>query len=90
MSNLGELMPDGMAGAVVIVTGGGSGIGAATARRLGALGAPVVLVGRRPEPLHLAQVATHSACPPSAVIWAVTAVRSSTASSPRVADFPGG
>jgi NAD(P)-dependent dehydrogenase (short-subunit alcohol dehydrogenase family) len=42
----------GLDGAVVIVTGAGSGIGAATARRLGALGAPVVLVGRRPEPLH--------------------------------------
>jgi NAD(P)-dependent dehydrogenase (short-subunit alcohol dehydrogenase family) len=41
-----------LAGAVVIVTGGGSGIGAATARRLGALGAHVVLAGRRAEPLH--------------------------------------
>jgi len=38
-------------GAVVIVTGSGSGIGAATARQLGAVGAPVVLVGRREEPL---------------------------------------
>jgi NAD(P)-dependent dehydrogenase (short-subunit alcohol dehydrogenase family) len=41
----------GLDGAVVIVTGGGSGIGAATAGRLGAAGAPVVLVGRREEPL---------------------------------------
>lgn len=49
MSTLGETP---LAGAVVIVTGGSSGIGAATARRLGELGAPVVLVGRRPEPLH--------------------------------------
>ena len=49
----GDTGPDGtgLKGAVVIVTGGGSGIGAATARRLGALGAPVVLVGRRAEPL---------------------------------------
>ena len=31
----------------VIVTGAGSGIGAATARLLGAAGASVVLVGRR-------------------------------------------
>jgi meso-butanediol dehydrogenase / (S,S)-butanediol dehydrogenase / diacetyl reductase len=37
----------GLRGAVVIVTGGGSGIGAATARQLGAVGARVVLVGRR-------------------------------------------
>ncbi|HTX01181.1 MAG TPA: SDR family oxidoreductase, partial [Acidimicrobiales bacterium] len=34
-----------------IVTGAGSGIGAATALRLGACGASVVLVGRRAEPL---------------------------------------
>jgi meso-butanediol dehydrogenase / (S,S)-butanediol dehydrogenase / diacetyl reductase len=37
----------GLGGAVVIVTGAGSGIGAATARRLGRASAPVVLVGRR-------------------------------------------
>jgi meso-butanediol dehydrogenase / (S,S)-butanediol dehydrogenase / diacetyl reductase len=37
----------GLRGAVVIVTGAGSGIGAATARQLGTAGAPVVLVGRR-------------------------------------------
>lgn len=42
----------GLAGAVVIVTGAGSGIGAATARQLGAVGAPVVLVGRREDPLN--------------------------------------
>jgi len=41
----------GLRGAVVIVTGGGSGIGAATARQLGTMGAPVVLVGRREAPL---------------------------------------
>jgi C-7 ketoreductase len=44
--------PDlGLVGAVIVVTGAGSGIGAATARRLGAAGANVVLVGRRIEPL---------------------------------------
>lgn len=42
----------GLAGAVVIVTGGGSGIGAATARQLDAVGAPVVLVGRREDLLN--------------------------------------
>ena len=41
----------GLRDAVIIVTGAGSGIGAATARRLGAAGARVVLAGRRAEPL---------------------------------------
>ncbi|HEY7430576.1 MAG TPA: SDR family oxidoreductase [Streptosporangiaceae bacterium] len=41
----------GVAGAVVIVTGAGSGIGAAAAAALGAAGAVPVLVGRRPAPL---------------------------------------
>ena len=41
----------GLAGSAVVVTGAGSGIGAAAARLLGAAGASVVLVGRRPEPL---------------------------------------
>jgi NAD(P)-dependent dehydrogenase (short-subunit alcohol dehydrogenase family) len=36
-----------LAGAAVVVTGAGSGIGAATARLLGAAGASVTLVGRR-------------------------------------------
>src|SRR4051794_19189606 len=36
---------------VAVVTGAGTGIGAAIARRLGKLGWDVVLGGRRPEPL---------------------------------------
>lgn len=38
-------------GQVIVVTGGGSGIGRCTAHELAALGAQVVLVGRKPEKL---------------------------------------
>ncbi|WP_126974756.1 SDR family NAD(P)-dependent oxidoreductase [Frigidibacter oleivorans] len=38
-------------GKTVIVTGAGTGIGAATARRLSQEGANVILTGRRPEPI---------------------------------------
>src|SRR3954447_8385114 len=38
-------------GQVVLVTGGGSGLGRATAVELAACGAHVVVAGRRPEPL---------------------------------------
>jgi NAD(P)-dependent dehydrogenase (short-subunit alcohol dehydrogenase family) len=41
----------GLSGTAIIVTGAGSGIGAATARLLGAAGVSVVLVGRREEAL---------------------------------------
>ena len=44
-------MSDAGAGRVVIVTGGGSGIGAATARLLAQQGDMVVIAGRRPEAL---------------------------------------
>jgi NAD(P)-dependent dehydrogenase (short-subunit alcohol dehydrogenase family) len=45
------LADPGLTGTVIVVTGAGSGIGAAAARLLGAAGARVVLVGRRPDPL---------------------------------------
>lgn len=43
--------PDLFAGQSIIVTGGGSGIGRCTAHELAALGAHVVLIGRKPDKL---------------------------------------
>ncbi|MEV5434393.1 SDR family oxidoreductase [Streptomyces sp. NPDC052701] len=49
---------------VVVVTGGGTGIGAATARLLRAAGHEVVISGRRPEPLdRVARETGALACP---------------------------
>ena len=46
------MLPEGtLAGRVVLVTGGGSGLGRAMALELGRLGAKVAVVGRRREPL---------------------------------------
>ena len=42
-----------MAGQVMVVTGGGSGIGRCVAHELSALGAHVVLIGRKPEKLQV-------------------------------------
>lgn len=53
MTQAAEVSPGdlGLAGAAIIVTGASSGIGAATAVRLGAAGASVALVGRRQDAL---------------------------------------
>jgi len=48
---MGE-QPAGTQQQVAVITGAGTGIGAAVARRLAAAGAAVVLTGRRPQPLH--------------------------------------
>ncbi|MFI6445963.1 SDR family NAD(P)-dependent oxidoreductase [Kitasatospora sp. NPDC050543] len=50
---------------VVIVTGGGTGIGEATARLLRAAGHHVIVSGRRPEPLHRVAEETGAVAHPS-------------------------
>ncbi|MEI3843994.1 MULTISPECIES: SDR family NAD(P)-dependent oxidoreductase [unclassified Microbacterium] len=51
----GHTVGSSVAGHVVIITGGGTGIGAAVAERYAAEGAHVVVVGRREEPLRAVQ-----------------------------------
>ena len=66
----GGLIDLGLQGSTVVVTGAGSGIGAATARLLGAAGASVVLVGRRGALLRrsadaIEQEGSHALCVPA-------------------------
>ena len=56
------LAADANAGKVAIVTGGGTGIGRATARELIATGARVAICGRRPEPLQAVAAELGDAC----------------------------
>ena len=58
MSATTDLRDRGVAEKVVLVTGGGTGIGAAVAERFSAEGAHVVVVGRRREPLDAVAAAT--------------------------------
>jgi len=56
------LAPDALAGQVAIVTGGGTGIGAATARAVVVAGGSVAICGRRPEPLAIVAEALGERC----------------------------
>jgi citronellol/citronellal dehydrogenase len=56
------LAPDANAGKVALVTGGGTGIGCATAFELARTGAKVVVCGRRPEPLEAVQAELGEDC----------------------------
>tara|TARA_R110001592_G_scaffold18703_8_gene77353 strand:+ start:28830 stop:29699 length:870 start_codon:yes stop_codon:yes gene_type:complete len=61
------------AGQTIIVTGGGSGIGRCTAHELAALGAHVVLVGRKPEKLQ--ETAAEISADGGQVIWRACDIR---------------
>jgi len=56
--------PELLDGQVIVVTGGGSGIGRATALELSSLGAQVVVAGRRLEPLEETAALCEGSCEP--------------------------
>lgn len=56
-----SLAPDANAGKVALVTGGGTGIGKASALAFAASGAKLVICGRRPEPLEEARAEIEAA-----------------------------
>ncbi len=63
-----------MAGRLAVVSGGGTGIGAACAHHLAAAGCAVVLVGRRAEVLDQTAQSVRTAIPGSAVVCVPTDV----------------
>lgn len=68
-------MPDSLQGRIALITGGGSGIGLATAQLLAQHGATVIVAGRRPAPLDDAVTAINaiSTAPNTPAAFAVTA-----------------
>ena len=55
-------MPGRLQDRVAVITGGGTGIGAATARRFAAEGSRIVICGRRPEPLEAVSKEIGTSC----------------------------
>src|ERR1700722_14911006 len=60
-STCGMYRSDLLAGRVVFITGGGTGLGLSMAKRIAALGAKVFIVGRRLDPLQQAAIEIQSA-----------------------------